>query len=143
MSCVRYNAFFLDLVLNLFGVAEALELLEANEAQRPVTLRTNTLKARRRELAAALIARGVNLDPLDAWSKVGAPVTPAPCFVPAVASHTTSHRPPLISPPSPSHRPHALYLLFFFLLRHLSGFYYAFFDYKKLSPTFSFFRYFL
>jgi hypothetical protein len=27
-------------------VAEALELLEANEVQRPVTLRTNTLKAR-------------------------------------------------------------------------------------------------
>jgi len=27
-------------------VAEALELLEANEVQRPVTLRTNTLKVR-------------------------------------------------------------------------------------------------
>ena len=41
-----YNAFFLEYILNTFSVAEALELLEANEVQRPVTLRTNTLKAR-------------------------------------------------------------------------------------------------
>ena len=61
----------MDAILALFPPAEALELFSANERKRPLTLRTNTLKARRRELASSLIARGVNLDPVGPWSKVG------------------------------------------------------------------------
>ena len=60
----------LDAVLGLFAPGEAVAFIESSEVARPVTLRTNTLKARRRSLAAALINRGVNLDPVGNWSKV-------------------------------------------------------------------------
>jgi len=66
-----YNDYLLGRILELFPPAEAVELLEACEQPRPVTLRVNALRARRRELAAALMARGVTLDPVGPWSKVG------------------------------------------------------------------------
>jgi len=54
----------------LFTPAEAVEYLEANEQQRPFTIRVNTLKSRRKDLAKTLLGRGVNLDPIP-WSTVG------------------------------------------------------------------------
>lgn len=65
-----YAPFLAQLFLSLFPVSEALEFFEANERPRPVTLRTNTLKSRRQDLAKALIARGVNLDPVE-WCDDG------------------------------------------------------------------------
>jgi ribosomal RNA methyltransferase Nop2 len=59
------------LFLGMLGPAECLEFLDASDRPRPLVIRTNTLKARRKDLAQALIKRGVNLDPLAAWSKVG------------------------------------------------------------------------
>jgi 25S rRNA (cytosine2870-C5)-methyltransferase len=66
-----YSEYLMRKLLDLFPPMECSTFLEANEVPRPVTIRTNTLKTRRRDLAQALIQRGVNLDPVGKWSKVG------------------------------------------------------------------------
>uniref|UniRef100_A0A0L0P0B5 Nucleolar protein 2 n=1 Tax=Candidozyma auris TaxID=498019 RepID=A0A0L0P0B5_CANAR len=66
-----YTEFLAEKLFDLFSPAEALEFFEANEVARPVTIRTNTLKTRRRDLAQTLVNRGVNLQPIGKWTKVG------------------------------------------------------------------------
>jgi ribosomal RNA methyltransferase Nop2 len=66
-----YNEFMMQTLIDLFSPNELLEFLEASEVQRPLTIRTNSLKIRRRDLAQSLINRGVNLDPIGSWSKEG------------------------------------------------------------------------
>nr|CAD7262617.1 unnamed protein product [Timema shepardi] len=46
-----YNQFLMDRLMELFPVSELLEFLEASEVQRPLTIRANSLKTRRRDLA--------------------------------------------------------------------------------------------
>jgi 25S rRNA (cytosine2870-C5)-methyltransferase len=66
-----YSPFLAEKLYNLFTPREAFAFFEANETPRPIVIRTNTLRTHRRELAQALINRGVNLEPVGKWSKVG------------------------------------------------------------------------
>ncbi|ORY64483.1 NOL1/NOP2/sun family-domain-containing protein [Pseudomassariella vexata] len=66
-----YNEYLCDKLFHLFSPDEAFAFFEANETARPVVIRTNTLRTHRRELAQALINRGVVLEPVGKWSKVG------------------------------------------------------------------------
>ncbi|KAK4229168.1 RNA methyltransferase [Podospora fimiseda] len=70
-SYYGYNEFLAEKLMNLFSPREAFAFFEANETARPVVLRTNTLRTHRRDLAQALINRGVTLEPVGKWSKVG------------------------------------------------------------------------
>jgi len=64
-----------DLFLKMFSPSECLQFLDESDKPRPLVIRTNTLKTRRKDLAQALIKRGVNLDPVAKWSKVGLKVS--------------------------------------------------------------------
>jgi ribosomal RNA methyltransferase Nop2 len=66
-----YSEYLAEKLYNLFTPREAFAFFEANESARPVVIRTNTLRTSRRELAQALINRGVTLEPVGKWSKVG------------------------------------------------------------------------
>lgn len=66
-----YSPFLAEKLFELFAPSEAFSFFEANEKERPLVIRTNTLKTARRELAQALINRGVTLEPVGKWSKVG------------------------------------------------------------------------
>lgn len=86
-----YNRFLAEKLFDLFSPAEAMEFFEANETPRPVVIRTNTLRTRRRDLAQALISRGVNLEPAGKWTKVGLQVFESSVPIGATPEYLAGH----------------------------------------------------
>ncbi|KAI6103471.1 NOL1/NOP2/sun family-domain-containing protein [Pisolithus sp. B1] len=90
-SYYGYNEFLAEKLFHLFSVAEAIEFFEANEVSRPVTIRTNTLKTRRRDLVQALINRGVNLEPIGKWTNVGLQIFESTVPIGATPEYLAGH----------------------------------------------------
>ena len=86
-----YLPALVDMFFSMFNPAECLEFLTANDAPRPITIRANTLKTRRRDLAETLINRGVNVDVIGDWTKVGLKVTSSTLPVGATPEYLAGH----------------------------------------------------
>ena len=86
-----YNRYLAEKLFNLFTPMEAFAFFEANETPRPVVIRTNTLRTNRRSLAQALINRGVVLEPVGKWSKVGLQVFESPVPLGATPEYLAGH----------------------------------------------------
>lgn len=86
-----YNEELIEYFFDIFSPKECIEWLESNESDRPLVIRTNTLKTRRRDLAQALINRGINLDPLGEWSKIGLKIYDTPVPIGATPEYLAGH----------------------------------------------------
>jgi len=85
-----YNSFMMGLLMKIFPLEELKKYLESSDTDRPVTIRTNTLKTRRKELAQDLINLGVNVDPIE-WSKEGLIVYDSPVPIGATSTYLAGH----------------------------------------------------
>ncbi|KAJ3102934.1 rRNA (cytosine-C5-)-methyltransferase nop2 [Phlyctochytrium bullatum] len=86
-----YNEYLMEKLFHLFPVSESIEFFEANEVQRPVVIRANTLKTRRRDLAQTLMNKGVQLEPVGKWSKVGLQIFDSPIPIGATPEYLAGH----------------------------------------------------
>lgn len=86
-----YNRELIDIFMQLFSPGECLSFLEENDKPRPVTIRTNTLKTKRRDLMQALIARGVSVEPIGKWTKVGLKINESNVPIGATPEYLAGH----------------------------------------------------
>jgi ribosomal RNA methyltransferase Nop2 len=87
----EYNSFLMRELYDIFTPKQILDYLDASETPRPLTIRTNTLRTRRKDLAQSLINRGVNLDPLGPWTKVGLVVYQSQVPIGATPEYLAGH----------------------------------------------------
>lgn len=86
-----YNKELIQIFLNIFSPDEAHAFIEANENERPLMVRTNTLITSRKLLIKSLKKRGVNLDPIGDWSSIGLKIYNSQHPVSAIPEHLAGH----------------------------------------------------
>ena len=86
-----YLPFLIGKFFDLFSPTQAIEFLQANETDRPVTIRANTLKTRRKDLQQSLQARGMRVEAMDKWTKVGMVVYQSPVPIGATPEYLAGH----------------------------------------------------
>ena len=79
-----------DYLLELFSPAECAEYMEASDRNRPLVIRTNTLKTTRKDLMEALGKRGASVEGIE-WSKVAIKVTESTVPIGATPEYLAGH----------------------------------------------------
>ncbi|EAN32841.1 NOL1/NOP2/sun family putative RNA methylase domain protein [Theileria parva strain Muguga] len=86
-----YSEELSDYFFKLFNPLEAIQFFDANEQPLPLTIRTNTLKTKRKDLAVSLINRGANVDPIGDWTKEGLVVHSSKVPIGATPEYLAGH----------------------------------------------------
>lgn len=60
-----YNEYLREKIQLMFNKDEAQKFMEESEKPRPTVIRTNTLKIKRKDLMKLLVAKGMDLDPIE------------------------------------------------------------------------------
>jgi ribosomal RNA methyltransferase Nop2 len=87
----HYSEELMEYLMRLFNAHECFNFLEAMDEKRPVTIRVNTLKTKRKELAQTLADKNVGLEPLDEISKVCLKVNKSKVPIGATTEYLAGH----------------------------------------------------
>eukprot|EP01061_Rhynchopus_euleeides_P029433 TRINITY_DN4820_c1_g1_i2.p1 TRINITY_DN4820_c1_g1~~TRINITY_DN4820_c1_g1_i2.p1 ORF type:complete len:714 (+),score=348.75 TRINITY_DN4820_c1_g1_i2:87-2144(+) len=87
----EYSPWLMRKLADLFPPRELFEFLEVNEKQRPLTVRVNTLKTSRRDLAQAMTRKGMSVEPTGPWCKVGLQIFESDVAVGSTPEYLAGH----------------------------------------------------